>query len=335
MISGAGFRHSNRPSVITFASKPLLTNSELLSLASDIKMGSVSNMYNRPPAGAWDSHVHVVDEDRFPLHPFHPYRPRTATVGDLETFHSRLGISHACIVTVSVYHTDPRSILDALSHLGGKARAVACIDPATISDDELRVLHQAGVRGIRLNLRTRGDALDKAALQAAANRVRPLGWALQLYVALDQVPDLAPLVPRLGVTVVLDHLASPHAARGPARLQKGYAEFMELLRSGLVWTKLSGTYRFADLPDLDDYVTDILIAAPDRVVWASDWPHTGGVGSNPGGDRTLVQDYRNVDDVAWVQKCWDWCVKAEDGDGANLARKIWVENPRKLWQYDQ
>lgn len=295
-------------------------------------MSLVSTNRTLPPAGAWDSHVHVIDEDRFPLHPLHAYRPRKATINDLRSFHNKLGISHPCLVAVSVYHTDSDSILSALSQLGDQGRAVACIDPETISDSHLVILHRAGIRGVRLNLRTRGDALDEVAVRAAADKIRPFGWALQLYVGMEQIPELAQLVPYLGVTVIIDHLGSPQPSQGPIRRQKGYVEFMDLLQSGHLWTKLSGVYRFEGLPDVDEYVEDVLKMAPDRVVWASDWPHTGGVAANPGGDKNKPQEYRRVDDAAWVERCWAWCRKVEGGDGEHLARKIWVENPRRLWQ---
>ena len=288
---------------------------------------------NFPPPGAWDSHVHIVDEDAFPLHPLHPYRPMRAPLSSLLAFHQKLGIAHACIIAFSVYHTDSSSILDALSHLGGKGRAVACIDPETATDQELQTLHLAGVRGIRLNLRTRSDAFNGAAVRSAADRVRPLGWVIQLYISLKQVIELAPLVPELGVPIVIDHIGAPESSGGPIKLQPGYEEFMELLRTGRVWTKLSGTYRFPHLSDLDEYVTDILRAAPHRVVWGSDWPHSGGVEANPGGDRNKMQEYRKVDDIAWAARCRQWCREADGGNGDVLARKIWVDNPRTLWQY--
>ena len=123
-------------------------------------MGSVNEIDKLPPLGAWDSHVHVFDEEAFPLHPLHSYHPRKADITALQGFHRNYGIAHLCIVAFSVYHTDYSSILDALYHLGGKGRAVACIDPVTVTDDELWTLHRAGVRGIRVNTRTRGDSLN-------------------------------------------------------------------------------------------------------------------------------------------------------------------------------
>jgi predicted TIM-barrel fold metal-dependent hydrolase len=318
-------------------------------------MGSSSALDVSLPAGAWDSHVHVADEvsrhthlhgvslanssqEKFPYHEFHPYRPQKADLDDLLAFQRSQGIAHSCLVAFSVYHTDNSSLLDALRRLEGKGRAVACIDPQTVTDAGLQELHDAGTRGIRLNFRTSSNRVDEATfhtlLTQAADRIRPFGWALQLYVSLDQIAQFASVVPRLGVPVVIDHVGHPEPSNGPPRLQEGYREFMDLLRSGQVYTKLSGTYRFDDLPELDSYVQEILTIAPDRVVWASDWPHSGGVSRNPGGDRNQVQEYRMIDDQGWIVQCKRWCrlVGGDNGDG--LARKIWVDNPRRLWQYE-
>ncbi len=277
-------------------------------------------------------------QDKFPLHPSHPYRPQKADLDDLVRFQTAQGIAHSCLVAVSVYHTDNSSILDALRRLKGRGRAVVCIDVQTTTDDELRELHDAGARGIRLNLKTRGHRLDKQEfarlLAKSAERIRPYGWAIQLYVSMAQIPLLAQVAPRLGVPVIIDHIAHPEPSNGPAQRQEGYADFMGLLRSGLVWTKLSGTYRFAELPNLDGYVKDILRTAPDRVVWASDWPHSGGPSANPGGNRKAVQEYREVDDRAWIARCKKWCREVEGGKGSVLIRKLWVDNPRVLWQYE-
>ncbi|PVH80507.1 TIM barrel metal-dependent hydrolase [Cadophora sp. DSE1049] len=276
-------------------------------------MGSIGDL--GLPEGAWDSHVHVVDETRFPFHPDHPYRPKTATLDDLLDFESRNGIYHVCLVAISVYSTDNRSLLDALLRLKGQGRGVACIDPATVSDAELKTLHNAGVRGVRLNLKTRSEVPDKAqlvkTLRTYADKIRSLKWALQIYVSLDQIPHLAEEIPKLGIPVVLDHLGGPKKDV-PAREQRGYREFMELLRNGYVWTKMSGAYRFSEVPDLDEYARTILRVAPDQVVWASDWPHTGGVS---------VPDF--------VERCKEWCDHDE-----GLMRKLWVENPRRLWQFE-
>ena len=104
---------------------------------------------------------------------------------------------------------------------------------------------------------------------------------------------------------------------------------MKLLAAKKAYVKLSGTYRFPDTPGIGEYVQEILRMAPTQVVWASDWPHSGGVSKSPDGDRNKVQEYRKVDTTAFIATCKKWCNYDED-----LMHMIWVENPRRLWQYD-
>ena len=206
------------------------------------------------------------------------------------------------------------------------------INPATITEEELDELHKHGARGVRLNLKTIGAQPDKekflSMLELYADKIRSREWVIQIYLGLSQLPLIADAIPTLGVAVVIDHVAHPEHDRSPYD-QPGCQEFFDLLERRQVWVKLSGTYRFPELPDLDMYIREMLRRAPTQIVFASDWPHSGGTDGNPNGDRTAYQDYRKVDDVGFVQQCLEWC----DGD-ENLMRKICVENPRRLWQYD-
>jgi predicted TIM-barrel fold metal-dependent hydrolase len=242
------------------------------------------------------------------------------------------GVDHVCLVALTVYGTDNSYILDGLTRLKGKGRAVVCIDPDTVTDEELSSMHALGARGARLNLRTRGDKLERRDFEKVllkyANRIRSFGWVLQIYTSLDQIALIAPIIPSLGIPVVFDHLGSPEGNVPPKDLP-GYADLMKLLEGKIVYVKLSAVYRFPDTPGMEEYVKGILRVAPTQVVWASDWPHTGGVSKNPGGDRKCIQDYRKVSIPEFVATCKSWCDHDED-----LMRKIWVDNPRRLWQYD-
>lgn len=234
---------------------------------------------------------------------------------------------------MSVYGDDNRSIVEALERQHGKGRAVVCIDPKKVTEEELHQLHSLGARAIRINLKTFGKEPRKedliSMLQSHVNKIKKLGWALQVFISLHQYPLIAEEIPKLGVPVVIDHLGFP-SEKSPVSEQAGYPEFMRALRNGEVWVKLSGTYRFPNVPDLESYIKEVLQAAPDHIVWASDWPHSGSKENNPGGDRFKHQDYRKVDDIGFLRQCIDWC----DGD-KELVKRIWVDNPRKLWQYDQ
>lgn len=106
--------------------------------------------------------------------------------------------------------------------------------------------------------------------------------------------------------------------------QTGRQELLELLRNGQVWVKISGFYRFAELPDLDSYAMELMQAGPDNVVWASDWPHTGGPVQMV--DGRLVSSYRQVQIEDIIRKCFEWC-----GHDEQLIEKLFVDNPRRLW----
>ncbi|KAM0796356.1 hypothetical protein BDR22DRAFT_812185 [Usnea florida] len=271
------------------------------------------------PPGTWDSHVHVVDEDAFPFAKDHAFRPKKATLEDLLAFEKQLGTDHVCLVAISVYGTDNELLLQSLRHLKGKARAVVSIDPETISDQDMDEMHALGVRGVRINLKSTSQDKTKEelikTLRRYAQRIRRLKWAIQLHIGLGDIEKIAGEIPDLGVPVVIDHLATPDQTLAP-RLQPGYTEFLDLLAKKQVWVKLSGIYRFSQLPELDTYVREILRVAPTQVVWASDWPHTGG--------------YRKFDVPAFVAQCREWC-----GHDKGLVQNIFVENPRRLWQYEE
>lgn len=238
-----------------------------------------------------------------------------------------MGVENVCLVAVSVYGQDNRSMFDAMRRLGSRCRAVVCLDPSTITEQELDDMHKIGVRGVRINLKTKGELPPKevlvACLAAHAARIRSRGWLIQLYLALEQVPLISEIIPTLGVRVVLDHMASPDPDR-EASSQHGYRELLDLLRRGQVWVKISGTYRFASLPDLDVFAKSVIRAGPKNVVWASDWPHTGGPVKRVNG--SWISTFRDVHDMAFVRQCFEWC----DNDPV-LIQDLFVNNPGRLW----
>ena len=277
------------------------------------------------------AHIHIV-QAAFPFDPSHPFRPRKADLDDLLRFENMLGIDHVCLTAISIYGNDNALLLQRLRELNGEGRGVVSIDPESISDQDLDEMHSIGVRGVRLNLKSSATHLEAPALRLKleqyANRIRRLNWSLNLHVGLYEIATIADSIPNLKIEIVLDHMATPDPTKPPT-VQKGFSELMDLLHRKLVWVKLSGLYRFADLPDVDFYVKEVLRIAPTQVIWASDWPHTGGRERNPDGDRKRLQDYRRVDVPAFIERCLGWC----DGD-EDLMHKILIDNPRRLWQYN-
>lgn len=233
---------------------------------------------------------------------------------------------------MSVYGTNNGSMIDALRR-DSRQRAIAIIDPDKITDGELDELHQIGFRGVRINLRTRSERLGASEweeiLMKYHHRLHRLDWVLQIFVSMDQIASVSPIMPKLqGMKVVFDHLGHPEAGRSPTE-QTGCKELYDLLeRYENIYIKLSGLYRLPDVPDLEKHILHLLKLAPNQVVWGSDWPHTAGPEYNPGGDPKAIQDFLKVDIPAFVQDCLRWCSYDEA-----LIRKIWVDNPRRLWDY--
>ncbi|CAK7203347.1 hypothetical protein SEUCBS139899_006080 [Sporothrix eucalyptigena] len=295
-----------------------------------------TNICNLPP-GAWDSHVHVVD-DRFPMAVNRSFTPKHAPVSNLMAFETRIGISHVCVVAVSTYGYDNRHLIDALQQLNGRGRGVAVVNINAVTDAKLDEMHAAGVRGLRFNLHTLHQTIDRVAFEEAvqkyADRIRRLDWVLQLFIHMHQIPLVADIIPQLGVDVVFDHLGAPTDPTVAVQKQAGYAELMALLRAKHAYVKMSGVYRFygEKMPGLDEYCRELLQDVPTQVVWGSDRPHPTGPDhfTNPEIERLIPQDYQTIDIPAFVAQCRKWCDHDED-----TIKMIFVDNPRRLWRYNR
>lgn len=257
--------------------------------------------------GACDCHVHVFGPAaRYPLAADRTYTPAEASLEALLALHARLGFERVVIVQPSVYGSDNACTLDALRRLGSRARGVAVIDKAA----SLEGMHAAGIRGVRVNMQTRGWNDPKLIEQAAA-RVAPLGWHVQTFAGISVLKSLK----ALAVPLVIDHFGLPQ--------NHDDVEFLvRLLETGNVYVKLSGPHR---LPMAPGPVVRALVAAnPERCVWGSDWPHPFTRGAR---DPKTVQPFDPIDDVAALGRLQRWV-----GDAA-LFRKILVENPARLYDF--
>ena len=222
----------------------------------------------------WDCHVHVFDAAA-PALGGH-YSPATRSLQEIEALAAVLGVGRLVLVQPSVYGQDHQVLLRALRAEAGRHRGVAVVAPE-IADAELDALHRAGVRGVRCNrVSPVGHMGDPApALRALAPRLRALGWHVQWYLRSDELGLLPPLQAETGLVFVLDHLAG---------MQAGIADdapawqHLATLAAGGAWVKLSGWYRLnAALPytTLHAAIQRVAGLFGPRLVWGSDWPHTG------------------------------------------------------------
>ena len=288
------------------------------------------------PADACDCHVHVFDPQRFPYVAGRSYTPGPASVDGLLAFGQRIGVGRYVVVQPSVYGTDNGCLLAALRRLGERARGVAVIDAERTPERELDALSAAGVRSVRINLHTqrqRDPAAAARLLAATAGRVAPWGWSIQVYAGLEVIAALQDQILRLPVPLVIDHFGGASAAVGTG--QAGLAALLELLRSGRVYLKLSAPYRSSQrAPGYDDLAgiaRAFIDAAPERLVWASDWPHTGGGAASarrrPDPDSDGIEPFRQVDVPHVLSALADWC------RDIGTWRRILVENPATLYDF--
>lgn len=289
------------------------------------------NLPFQPPAGATDCHLHVFGpHERYPLAAQRAYTPDEATPEALWARLGSGGISRAVLVQPSVYGTDNSRLVDALLDAPDRARGIAVVD-AGAGAAELRRLHDAGVRGVRVNLVTMGGGDPRAAqatISSLAERIAPLGWHVQVFIHAANVEVVASLIDALPVPVVFDHMGMPVAADGAE--QPGFRRLLELLKEGRCWVKLSGPYHVSPHPHGDqatDRIAGALVAAnPDRLVWGSDWPH---VGKNK---RTAEKDpprvpHRSIDYATLLALLGRWSGTAEVRD------RILVDNPARLYGF--
>ncbi len=281
------------------------------------------------PAGACDCHTHIHgDPAKFPFFAGRVYTPETALPEEMAALHKALRMQRVVIVTPSVYGTDNSATLYGMKARGANARGVAVIDDRTPAS-ELDAIGRAGVHGIRLNLATGGGndpSVGRERFQVAAERVKSRNWHVQMYTNLAVISSIKDLVAASPVPVVFDHFGGAQAALGTQ--QPGFADLLELVRSGKAYVKISGAYRASKLaPDYADAapLAKALIAAnPERIVWGTDWPHPNSSSGRPPAEVTPLFQ---IDDARLLNQLPAWAPDAA------VRRKILVDNPAKLYAF--
>jgi predicted TIM-barrel fold metal-dependent hydrolase len=213
---------------------------------------------------------------------------------------------------------------------GASARGVAVIDDKTPESD-LDTMQKQGFRGIRLNLATGGvndPTVGRPRFSAAVERVKARGWHVQLFTSLSMISAIKDLVAASPVPVVFDHFGGAQAALGTG--QPGFADLVELVKSGKAYVKISGAYRASKLgPDFADAtpLAQALIAAnADRIVWGTDWPHPDSV-TPPDKKITDVTPLFQIDDGRLLNQLPVWAPDAA------VRKTILVDNPTRLYGF--
>jgi 2-pyrone-4,6-dicarboxylate lactonase len=272
------------------------------------------------PPGSVDTHVHVF-EAGYPLSPARGYNPPHSTLNDLKHLHSTLGIDRVVFTQPSVYGIDNSAILNAMVALNNeradRARSVVALD-MTFSETDLASLDGLGARGIRLNTDNQGGMpIAFTDIPELCARIKPFHWHLEFLFPGKAIVELMPVFETLTVPMSIAHFAYQPAGAGVKA--PGFQALLELAKRGNTWIKISGANRVSrgDLPPYDDVkpmAQALVEAAPDRIMWGTDWPHPNKYKVNP-------------NDGDLVDALGDWIT-----DPAML-RKILVDNPAKFYRF--
>lgn len=271
----------------------------------------------RPPPGACDCHMHIYGpEDIYPPAPNSPFPPVAG--GDIAAYlklRDLLGLTRAVVVQPSVYGYDNTATLDAMAVLGADARGVAVV-PADVSDAELDRLTRLGIRGIRFFM-LGGGVLGWDDLEVLAAKTASFGWHVQLQMDGRHLHEVEDRLKALPGRLVIDHngkFLEPVATDHP-----GFLALLRLLDGGHTWVKTSGVYETSrvgapDYPDVAALARALIAAAPERCLFATNWPHPSKPG-NPPDDAGLVDLFRA------------WC------GSDSVATRIMTDNAAELYGF--
>jgi D-galactarolactone isomerase len=271
----------------------------------------------KAPPDSCDCHMHIYDA-RFPVDPTATLRPGDASVADYRLLQKRLGTTRNVVVTPSTYGTDNRVTLDAIAKFGATARGVAVVN-TSVSDAELKRLADLGMRGIRFNL-VQAGATTVEMLEPLAARVNTLGWHVQIHMLADQIVKIEDLLNRLAAPIVFDHLGRIPQPAGTDHA--GFSVIRRLIDKGRAWVKLSGAYQDTKVgppgyADTSKVAQAYVQAAPERLVWGSDWPHP-----------TEKEDHK-PDDAVLFDLLAVWA------PNELTRRRILVDNPATLYGFSK
>ena len=276
------------------------------------------------PDGAVDTHCHVFGPgDEFPFAATRKYTPCDASKEQLFALRDHLGFSRNVIVQATCHGADNSAVVDALQASNGKARGIATVKRG-VSDGELQVLHEAGIRGVRFNFVKRlVDFTPKDELMEIAGRIAKLGWHIVIYFEAVDLPELIDFFTALPTIVVVDHMGRPDVTKevdGPEFSR--FVDFMQ--RHTNVWSKVSCPERLSvsgppalsgeqhAYRDVVPFAKTLVETFPDRVLWGTDWPHPNLKGHMP--DDGLLVDF--IPDIATTPE---------------LRHRLLVDNPMRLY----
>lgn len=270
-----------------------------------------------PPKGACDTHCHVFGpQSRFPFDPKRTYTPDDAPKEALMALHRRFGFDHAVVVQAGAHGFDNSAALDVLAASQGRYRGIALV-PDDVAAADVARLHAGGMRGVRFNFMPHlGPPPSAAAFRHIAEAIAPYDWHIVLHLTPDALDLASAYLKAVKCSYVIDHMARVSAAGGVD--QPGFRKLLDLMADSRAWVKISAADRAsaagAPYDDALPFMEALIAAAPDRVLWGTDWPHPNVRGPMP----------REEDLLALL---------ARAAPGEAVRRRILVDNPGRLYGF--
>ena len=272
----------------------------------------------QPPPGSCDAHCHIFGPgDRYSYAPDRTYTPPDAPLSRFVELQSILGLERAVLVNASCHGTDNTVIVDAIAQSGGRYRGVANADDS-FTDRMFEDLHNQGFRGVRFNfVKHLGGVPDMDEFHRVIARIKPLGWHVDLHFDAADLVGYDDLLRNLPVPFIIDHMGRVPTKAGLD--QEPFRHLVNLARTTPgCWVKISGAERISGngppFTDAVPFARALIAAAPERILWGTDWPH-------PNIARHMPNDGDLVDLVPLF---------APD---PHLQRKILVDNPHRLYAF--
>jgi predicted TIM-barrel fold metal-dependent hydrolase len=233
------------------------------------------------PKGACDTHAHIFGPpDIFPYSEQRRYTPPAAPIEHYRNVQRITGLSRAVFVTPTAHGYDNRVILDAIAKLGDSARGIANIN-SSFETGSLTALAEAGIRGARFHLmKDRPGSVEH--LREHLPVLQRLGWVLDLHVDPVDLVEHESFIRALPTVTIIDHMARVRGSDGLD--QPAFLLLLDLLKDDRFWVKLCSFDKISAVPqarvegslpflDMVPFAQAVIEAAPDRVIWGTDWPH--------------------------------------------------------------
>jgi len=272
------------------------------------------------PPGTCDTHCHIFGpQQRFPYSERRRYTPPAAPLEHYLMMLNVIGVDRGIVVQPNVHDTDNRVSIDAIARSNGRLRGVGRIDDDT-SDEELAAMQAGGIRGIRFEfVEGRRGSTNLALFERMIERIRPLGWHIELHVDPNVLVKHADWFRGLDLISVVDHCARIQTADGID--QPAFQLLLELMERPNYWVKISGADQRTVAPypyaDVVPFARALIAKAPDRTLWGTNWPHSN-----------MFVNGRTPNDGLLLD------LMLEFAPDASIRKQILVDNPARLFGFD-